>query len=115
MTGNSDHVWRVDKFVVPAAARDEFLARVDATHAILRRQPGFIGDNLLEQSSGPGEFNIVTIAHWQSQAHIEAAREAVVAEHRRIGFEPQGMLQRLGIRADLANYRELEGGVRATA
>jgi hypothetical protein len=32
-------VYRVDKFIVPQAARDEFLKRVHDTHNILRQQP----------------------------------------------------------------------------
>ena len=63
----TEHIFRVDKFVVPRSARDEFLSRVKVTHEVLRRQPGFVRDNLLEQFSGPGEFNIVTIAEWESQ------------------------------------------------
>lgn len=55
-------IYRVDKFSVPQAAKDEFLKRVRDTHHVLRRQPGFIRDTLLEQVAGPGQFNIVTIA-----------------------------------------------------
>lgn len=112
MQQHSNHgaVWRIDKFAVPAAARDEFLDRVAATHAVLRQQPGFVRDELLEQVSGPGEFNIVTIALWQTQAHIDAAREAVTAMHRQTGFDPKATLARLGIRADIANYRTLQPG-----
>lgn len=55
-------IYRVDKFSVPQAAKDEFLKRVRDTHHVLRRQPGFIRDMLLEQVAGPGQFNIVTIA-----------------------------------------------------
>ena len=44
-------VYRVDKFVVPAAARQEFLERVTQTHQILRGQAGLIRDLILEQSS----------------------------------------------------------------
>ena len=36
----SEAVFRVDKFVVPAAAREEILRKVRATHELLRVQPG---------------------------------------------------------------------------
>ena len=48
--------WDMDG-VVPHAAREEFLSRVRDTHRVLRRQPGFIRDALLEQVAGPGRFN----------------------------------------------------------
>ncbi len=82
-------IYRVDKFVVPQAAREEFLKRVYETHEILRRQPGFIRDALLEQISGPGRFNIVTIAEWESQAAIDAARGAIESARAATGFNAQ--------------------------
>jgi heme-degrading monooxygenase HmoA len=101
-------VFRVDKFVVPAPAREEFLDKVHATHAVLRTQPGFVRDAILEQSSGPGEFNFVTIVEWQDSDAIEGARRAVVALHQKINFDAQAMTSRLGIRADIANYKRVE-------
>ncbi len=54
-------VYRIDKFVVPEPAREEFWRHVRRTHEVLRRQAGFLDDALLEQQSGPGRFNAVTI------------------------------------------------------
>ena len=59
-------VFRVDKFVVPAEAREEILRKVRATHELLRVQQGFVQDFVLEQFSGPGEFNLVTIVEWEN-------------------------------------------------
>lgn len=98
---------RVDKFVVPEAAREEFLQRVRETHQILRRQPGMLRDAILEQVGGPGRFNIVTIVEWESQLAIDSARQAVMQAHTASGFDAHATLQRLGIEADVANYREL--------
>lgn len=102
-------IYRVDKFVVPQAAREEFLERVNATHQILRRQPGFIRDAILEQVAGPGKFNIVTIAEWESQSAIDAAREVVSKAHAESGSNPQETMARLGIEADIANYMPIDG------
>ncbi|TIT70125.1 MAG: antibiotic biosynthesis monooxygenase, partial [Mesorhizobium sp.] len=68
---NGSSVFRVDKFVVPAAAREEILSKVRTTHELLRQQQGFVQDFLLEQFSGPGEFNLVTIVEWESQAAVD--------------------------------------------
>jgi hypothetical protein len=46
-------IYRVDTFIVPAPAKEAFLAKVRATHALLRTLPGFKQDVLLEQISGP--------------------------------------------------------------
>lgn len=104
---SANPVYRVDKFIVPVAAREEFLEKVRATHLVLAQQPGFVRDLLLEQTAGPGEFNIVTLAEWESQEVIEGARLAVQALHRQMGFDPQALIQRLGIRADMAGYQSI--------
>jgi heme-degrading monooxygenase HmoA len=97
--------FRVDKFVVPAAAREEFLVNVMMTHKLLEAQDGFIDQKVLEQVAGPGEFNFVTIAQWESADVVERVRAAVAAAHKAANFDPQQMFARLGIRADMASYK----------
>ncbi|CCM76676.1 conserved hypothetical protein [Rhizobium mesoamericanum STM3625] len=75
------------------------------THEVLQAQEGFISHQVLEQVSGPGEFNFVTIVQWESVDMIDRAKVAVQAAHRARNFDPQALFQRLGIRADIANYR----------
>jgi len=104
-----DSVFRVDKFVVPAAAREEIIGKVKQTHELLRRQDGFVQDFLLEQFSGPGEFNLVTIVEWESQAAVDKVVPIVKAAHERIAFNPQETIARLGVRADIANYQRIPG------
>ena len=106
---NGGSVFRVDKFVVPAAAREEILAKVRTTHELLRLQQGFVQDFLLEQFSGPGEFNLVTIVEWESQAAVDKVVPIVKAAHERIAFHPQETIARLGVRADIANYQRVPG------
>jgi len=103
----SQHIYRVDKFVVPTSARSEFLARANAIRDVLKTQDGFIRDTYLEQFAGPGEFNIVTVAEWKSHAHVDNAKSAVAAFIQSANFDPQEMYQRLGIKADIAFYREI--------
>lgn len=98
------HVFRVDKFMVPAAARDEFLARVRDTHALLRRQPGFVHDWIFEQTDGPARFNLVTTVEWASEAAVDRAKAAVMAMHRAAGFNAGELVSRLGISADVGMY-----------
>lgn len=104
----SKHVFRVDRFTVPAGARDEFLMRVTATHKILASQRGFVRDVLLEQPARPDGFNLVTMAEWESQEAIERAREVIGDFYHQLGFDPTEMFGRLGIRAERGNYRPLE-------
>jgi heme-degrading monooxygenase HmoA len=99
-------LYRVDKFVVPDHVRDEFWTHVRRTHSVLRDQPGFLEDTLLEQHSGPGRFNVVTIVKWASPDALAAARSAVERSHRTADFQPAEFLERAGIEADMGNYVE---------
>ncbi|MBY3233209.1 MULTISPECIES: antibiotic biosynthesis monooxygenase family protein [Rhizobium] len=97
--------YRVDKFIVPAAAREEFLVNVMMTHKLLEAQDGFIDHRVLEQVACPGEFNFVTIAEWENTEVVERAQAAVAAAHKAANFDPQEMFARLGIHADIAGYK----------
>ncbi len=108
VNAQSRHRYRVDKFVVPAPAREEFLGKVRKTHSVLKIQPGFVRDTVLEQVAGSGEFNFVTIVEWDSQASVDNAKAAVASMFAQSGFNPQEMFGRLGIKADLANYRRTD-------
>ena len=103
----SGSVYRVDKFVVPAQSRDEFVAAVARTHELLRKQGGFLQDLVLEQRSGPGIFNFVTLAEWTGPEAIERASKAVADLHTQIAFDRQEFMSRLGVRADIAIYGRL--------
>lgn len=99
-------IYRVDKFVVPEEALEEFWTNVRRTHAVLRDQPGFLNDVLLEKKSGSGRFNVVTIVQWSSTDDLAAARTAVEQAHRAANFRPDKFFDSAGIEADLANYVE---------
>lgn len=105
---NQQHIFRVDRFHVPAAARDEFLRRVSDTHQLLANQRGFVRDYLLEQPAGQDGFTLVTMAEWESQDAVERAREAVGAMHRQTGFDPRELFGRLGIKAEMGSFRTVD-------
>ena len=106
---NPQHLYRIDKFKVPPASRAEFLQGVRDTQSFLATQPGFIGNAIFEQSSGPGVFNFVAMVEWESAEAIERAANAVTARFEATGFNPQATRSRLGIEADVAIYRQTSG------
>jgi len=99
-------VFRVDKFIVPAAALETFIARLHYVHAILVDLPGSLQRHILAQIGGDGEFNVVTFLEW---ADIDAMTAAVAHVQKRFaedGFDPKKMTVNLGIRADQGFYRK---------
>ncbi len=85
----STEIFRVDKFVVSAHAREEFLDKVHAWLAVLKTQTGFVRDAILEQASGLGEFNFVSIVEWENSDAMEGARRPVVTLHQKMNFDAQ--------------------------
>ena len=105
--GTPASVYRLDRFVVPAAARAEFVSRILETHAFLRQQPVFVRDLLLEKSESPASTTIVTVAIWKDAQAVESAKGAVNAWRRQTGFDPAQLIRTLGIEADLGVYHDL--------
>lgn len=104
MTAPAPSVYRVDKFIVPAAARHEFMARVAMNKDMLQAMPGCRQNLVLEQVAGPGAFNVVTFVEWHDAEAMENARATVMARYKEMNFNPQDLIVRLGITADVANY-----------
>ena len=105
---NPNHVFRIDRFKVPAASREEFLSRVRTSNEVLRSLPGFVEDCFFEQRDSAGDSKIVTIAIWQNQQAFTAAKAIVQEHYKKIGFNPGEIIKRLGIEAEMDAYSRLE-------
>lgn len=107
---NQGSVFRIDKFVVPIAAEQEFLQRVFDTHRIIGATNGRLQNLVLKQVSGPGRFNYVTAVEWASNEALEQARTIVSERHAEMGLRPQEFLDRLNIVPDIGNYKIISFG-----
>lgn len=96
--------FRIDAFNIPASSRAEFEAAMRRNLAFLEKLPGFLNHIVFEKTTGPTDFNLITIAVWESQEAIAAAGEKVRAYYQSIGFDVQATLARLGITASLGYY-----------
>lgn len=105
---SSQKLYRIDKFDVPAAARDEFLARLRIIDRLLGAIDGCESHRIFERRAGGGDAAIVTVAQWRDEAAIGKAQATVAAEYARTGFDPRAFMTALGVRGDLGVYRELE-------
>jgi len=106
-SNKSQRVYRVDKFIVPTPAREEFLEKALHTQKFLRSLPGFLQDFVLEQSSGDGEFKVLTIVEWDSMESVEKAKPVVISMHKEINFNAQEMFTRLGIKVEQGYYSQI--------
>jgi predicted ester cyclase/heme-degrading monooxygenase HmoA len=96
----------IDKFLVPAKAKQEFLERVKINRNFIKNLPGFIEDAAYERTDENGNLVFITIAVWESEDAVKKAKEAVQAEYKKQGFNMPEMLERLNITMDRGVYRE---------
>lgn len=103
----SQPLYRVNKFAVPPEARDEFLDLVAKTFAVIRSQEGHVRDWILEQNSGPGVFNFVTMIEFASE-EVAPGVVALAALDRELRLDREAMMGRLNIRTDFGSYKRLD-------
>jgi heme-degrading monooxygenase HmoA len=101
-------VYRIDRFIVPDEALDEFVAGFPRTRDLLRQQRGFEYDLALRGERTGGTTRILTLVAWADDDAFAAARETMAAAHEEIGFTPTDTFARLGIDADLGVYEPLD-------
>ena len=101
----SPSVFRIDRFVVPAAARDQFLGRVMATRDFLATLDGCLQNVVLEEEQTVENSRILTIVEWRDDRAFEAAKAAAAERYRAIGFKPAELIAQLGVKPEFGNYR----------
>ncbi|MBT1696204.1 ester cyclase [Fulvivirgaceae bacterium PWU4] len=103
-----DQVQFIDKFFIPAAAKQAFYERMHINRDFIKKLPGFIEDAAYEYTDNDGNLICVTVALWENREALNKAREAVQAEYKKQGFDAAEMFQRLNIKADRGIYTEVE-------
>lgn len=107
MPASSDSLFKIDKFRVPHASRAVFLELVGATHRQLGTLEGCLQNHVLEQVSGPGHFNFVTVVEWKDAAIFQAARLKMQDAQKASGFDRATFIRDNGIEVDMAEYASL--------
>jgi hypothetical protein len=97
-------LFRIDSFAVPQAARAAFMAEVQETKQFLAEQAGCLQNLILEQHSGSGRFNVVTVVEWEHPQAFANAKAAMMEKRRGSGFDPETFLKTLGVEANMSNY-----------
>jgi predicted ester cyclase/heme-degrading monooxygenase HmoA len=108
LTNKKDRIRFIDKFFVPANARQEFIERMKINMDFIKNLPGFIEDAAYEHTDEQGNLICITIAVWKDEESIRKAKEAVQAEYKKQGFDREAMYKRLNITIDRGIYKEME-------
>jgi heme-degrading monooxygenase HmoA len=105
---NKVNKYFIDKFIVPAAAKQEFTERLNINRNFIKKLAGFKGDVAYERTDEQGNLVCITIATWESEDAMKKARETVQAEYKRQGFDLPAMLERLHITMDRGLYTAMD-------
>ena len=97
----------IDRFVVPNAAKAEFLERMKINRDFIKTLPGFIEDSAYEEAGG-AESHYVTTALWRDEEAIQKAKAAVTAEYQREGFNLPEFMEKLNIKMERGVYKKLK-------
>lgn len=103
----SESLYRVDRFVVPEAARDAFLERIVVIRDFLAGQPGCLYNRIAESHREDGLVSMMTIVEWRDRASMESARAAAKAHYAATGFDPQAFMTELGIDPDFGLFADV--------
>jgi heme-degrading monooxygenase HmoA len=96
----------IDRFVIPTAAKSEFLERANINRKFIKTLPGFLGDNVYEEYNGT-ELRIVTVATWASEEAFQNARASVTEYYKLQGFDMPALIKRLHIQMERGIYKRL--------
>ena len=102
---SDDHVVFVDHFIVPESAYAEFMEKVKYNRNYIKALPGFIKDEMMVKEGGADHVDLMTVAVWQSQKHMEEAKKLVQEEYQRINFNPAEFTRQHGITMDRQIYK----------
>ena len=108
--GNPNFRYRIDAFQVPEASRAQFEQAVRRSERFIRTLPGCLGHAVLAKAAGPGRFDLVTVATWESQEAIDRAGERVRAWYREIGFDPAAAMAGWGVKAEMGYFLPAPAG-----
>jgi heme-degrading monooxygenase HmoA len=97
----------IDRFVVPAAAKSEFLDRANINRKFIKSLPGFMGDNVYEEG-GETESRIVTVAVWAGEEAFQNAKASVTEFYKQQGFDMPALIKRLHIQMERGIFRRLQ-------
>ncbi len=103
-TRQDEAVYRINRFSVPASARSDFIDLLAHTHDVLRAQPGFIDETILELRSGSDEFNLVTIVKFEGEDALQPAISAIAAADAEAGIDRRALSREWGVEAQIAFY-----------
>jgi predicted ester cyclase len=97
----------IDRFFVPAAAKEAFLERMKINRKFIKTLPGFIQDEAYVSTDPEGNLICITVALWSNIESVKKAKELVQKEYKKQGFDLPDFLSRSKITMERAMYKRV--------
>ncbi|QPF75690.1 antibiotic biosynthesis monooxygenase [Roseateles sp. DAIF2] len=108
---SSGPVFRADKYLVPVAMLEDFMAQIQRIDRTIAALPGCLRHLVLLQLDGRGRddhsVEVMTLVEWADAAALQAAKRHLQQRHAGEGFSLAAFLQALGVRAEAGCYGQL--------
>ena len=95
----------IDKATCPANAKEQFMKRMNTSRDLVRKQPGLLREEAYESTDKDGNLTVMTTVIWENEEALQKARQAIMAEYKREGFNMMEFCQRLGIKIERGEYK----------
>jgi heme-degrading monooxygenase HmoA len=95
----------IDKATCPANAKEQFMKRMSISRDFIRKQPGLLREEAYQSTDNDGNLTVMTTVIWENEEALQRARQAILAEYKREGFNIMEFCQRLGIKIERGEYK----------
>jgi heme-degrading monooxygenase HmoA len=93
-----------DKFLIPKNSIEEFTQKMNYNRNFIKKLPGFVADEEYEQKDDEGNLSIITITQWINEISLNNAKNEVLSDYKKTGFNPSEFFQRLNVKAERGIY-----------
>lgn len=103
-----DWVYFVDEFEIPQEAYRQFKEKLEYNRIFIKKLKGFVSDEVIMKTDSSSHITLMTIAIWENEQSLIAAKKSVQKEYRRINFNPNEFNKNLNIKMKRDIYSHLE-------
>jgi predicted ester cyclase len=100
-----DQVQFIDKFFVPAPAKEQFLERMKINRDLIKTLSGFIEDKAYIHTDDNDNLICITIALWKDMEAVRKAKDIVQEAYKKQGFNLQAFLSSSNITMERALFK----------
>ena len=105
MKTENSNVAVIDKIFIPKSSIPEISERSAMIARFIKSLPGLVSEEEFEQEDADGNLTLITIAVWENEDSIGAARKSVQARFYGTGENTHDLMGRLNVKMERGIYK----------